>query len=137
MKSAFRNAYHFTLSRQCLNPNSTILELVPAFSTFSSLPSSVSKTLSFRSPFTANFSSTSMAGGDSEAPQTTPSLEKQFEKFRVQLEDSGSLRERIRAVVFEIESTTRLMQASLLLVHQSKPIPGKLYCSYFSNLFYF
>ncbi|KAE8692492.1 Non-intrinsic ABC protein 12 isoform 1 [Hibiscus syriacus] len=67
-----------------------------------------------------------MAGGDSESPLTSPSLEQQFEKFRVQLEDSGSLLERIRAVVMEIESATRLMQASLLLVHQSKPIPQVL-----------
>jgi predicted translin family RNA/ssDNA-binding protein len=59
------------------------------------------------------------------APNTasSPDLEKQFEDFRVQLEESGSLRERIRAVAVEIESTTRLMQAGLLLVHQSRPIP--------------
>ncbi|XP_007027368.2 PREDICTED: translin [Theobroma cacao] len=126
MKAAFRNAYCFTLSRYSINPNPTILHLVPAISTFPSLPSSVFKNLPFRSPVTATLCSTSMASGDSDAPQTSPSLEKQFEKFRVQLEDSGSLRERIRAVVLEIESATRLMQASLLLVHQSKPIPEVL-----------
>ncbi|XVF76406.1 hypothetical protein PTKIN_Ptkin13bG0263800 [Pterospermum kingtungense] len=126
MQSAFRNAYHFTLSRYNLNPNSTVLQLVPVISTFSLLPSSVSKTLPFRSTLIASFSTTPMAGDDSDAPQTFPSLEKQFEKFRVQLEDSGNLRERIRAVVLEIESATRLMQASLLFVHQSKPIPEVL-----------
>ncbi|EOY07871.1 Translin family protein isoform 2 [Theobroma cacao] len=126
MKAAFRNAYCFTLSRYSINPNPTILHLVPAISTFPSLPSSVFKNPPFRSPVTATLCSTSMASGDSDAPQTSPSLEKQFEKFRVQLEDSGSLRERIRAVVLEIESATRLMQASLLLVHQSKPIPEVL-----------
>ncbi|XP_021288972.1 translin [Herrania umbratica] len=126
MKAAFRNAYCFTLSRYSINPNPTILHLVPAISTFPSLPSGVFKNLPFRTPVKATLCSTSMAGGDSDAPQTSPSLEKQFEKFRVQLEDSGSLRERIRAVVLEIESATRLMQASLLLVHQSKPIPEVL-----------
>ncbi|XVE76164.1 hypothetical protein DITRI_Ditri12bG0151100 [Diplodiscus trichospermus] len=128
MKSAFRNATHFTLSSYLLNPNPSILflRLVPAISAFSSLPSSVSKNLPFRSPLTATLSSTSMASGDSNAMQTSPSLEQQFEKFRVQLEDSGSLRERIRAVVLEIELATGLMQASLLLVHQSKPIPEVL-----------
>ncbi|XP_038998574.1 uncharacterized protein LOC120123817 [Hibiscus syriacus] len=67
-----------------------------------------------------------MASGDSDSPLTSPSLEKQFEKFRVQLEDSDSLREHIRAIVMEIESATRLMQPSLVLVHQSKPIPQVL-----------
>ncbi|XWS55842.1 hypothetical protein CRYUN_Cryun09bG0034800 [Craigia yunnanensis] len=126
MKSAFRNTYLFTLSRYSSNPNPSIFHLVPAISTFSSLPSSVSKNFPFCSPLTATLSSTSMASGDSDAPQTSPSLEKQFEKFRVQLEDYGTLRERIRAVVLEIESATRLMQASLLLVHQSKPVPEVL-----------
>ncbi|XVE96639.1 hypothetical protein REPUB_Repub02eG0240000 [Reevesia pubescens] len=128
MKSAFRNAYHFTHSLDSLNPKlSSILHLVPAISTFASPPSTVSIKLPFRSPLTVTLCSTSMDSGDSDAlQQTSPSLEKQFEKFRVQLEDSGSLQERIRAVVLEIESATRLMQASLLLVHQSKPIPEVL-----------
>ncbi|GMJ02991.1 hypothetical protein like AT2G37020 [Hibiscus trionum] len=126
MKSAFRNAYCFTLSRYSLNPNPSILHFVPSISSFPSLPSGVSNTLPSRSPLCVTFCSTSMAGGDSDSPLTSPSLEKQFEKFRVQLQDSGSLREHIRAVVMEIESATRLMQASLLLVHQSKPIPQVL-----------
>ncbi|OMO72445.1 Translin [Corchorus capsularis] len=129
MKSAFRNAYHFTLSsRYSLNPKPTIFHLVPAIITFPSQspPSTVSRSSTFRSPLTTTFCSISMAGGDSDALQTSHSLEKQFEKFRVQLEDSGSLRERIRAVVLEIEAATRIMQASLLLVHQSKPIPEVL-----------
>ncbi|XP_022634738.1 uncharacterized protein LOC106757351 [Vigna radiata var. radiata] len=49
------------------------------------------------------------------------SLEKQFDSFRVQLEQSGTLRDRIRSVVSEIESSTRLIYATLLLVHQSRP----------------
>lgn len=66
-----------------------------------------------------------MAGADDQVPPpSSHSLEKQFESFRVQLEESAALREQIRAVVMEIESATRLIQASLLLVHQSRPIPG-------------
>jgi hypothetical protein len=65
-----------------------------------------------------------MAGSEAQAPHSSASLEKQFEDFHVQLEESGSLRDRIRAVVMEIESTTRLMNATLLLVHQSRPTPG-------------
>lgn len=62
--------------------------------------------------------------GESGAHSPSSSLEKQFEEFRVQLEDSGRLRERIRAVALEIESATRLMHSCLLLVHQSRPLPG-------------
>ncbi|XP_035545060.1 uncharacterized protein LOC118348168 [Juglans regia] len=65
-------------------------------------------------------------GGEAQAPTSSLSLEKQFEDFRVQLQESGSLRERIRAMAMEIESTTRLMYASLLLVHQSRPTPELL-----------
>ncbi|EPS74028.1 translin-like protein [Genlisea aurea] len=50
-------------------------------------------------------------------------LESQFKDFRHQLDDSDALRDRIRALVSEIESVTRLMQSRLLLVHQSRPIP--------------
>ncbi|CAJ1892998.1 unnamed protein product [Sphenostylis stenocarpa] len=54
------------------------------------------------------------------------SLEKQFDAFRVQLEQSGKLRDQIRSVVSEIESSTRLIYATLLLVHQSRPTPELL-----------
>ncbi|TKY62137.1 Translin protein [Spatholobus suberectus] len=54
------------------------------------------------------------------------SLENQFDEFRVQLEESGTLRDRIRSVVSEIESSTRLIYATLLLVHQSRPTPELL-----------
>ncbi|CDY46748.1 BnaA03g16920D [Brassica napus] len=63
------------------------------------------------------------AGDDQVPPPESHLLEKQFESFRVQLEESAALREQIRAVVMEIESATRLIQANLLLVHQSRPIP--------------
>lgn len=65
-----------------------------------------------------------MAGGDSSP--TVAAVEKQFDEFRNRLEESGSLRDRIRAVATEIESTTRMMYSSLLLVHQSRPIPEVL-----------
>ncbi|CAL9207860.1 unnamed protein product [Musa hybrid cultivar] len=54
------------------------------------------------------------------------SMEKQFEGFRVQLEESGNVRERIRAVVMEMEGAVRLMHSSLLLVHHTRPNPEVL-----------
>lgn len=48
-------------------------------------------------------------------------MEKQFEEFRTQLENSGSVKEKIRTVANEMESANRLIHASLLLVHQSRP----------------
>lgn len=127
IRAAFRNV-RFAFSRS-LNPNLNIpfLRTLPILTT-SHWPSHLT------SHFTAEtfrplspvccFSSLSMAGGAHSAPPSSQSLEKQFGDFRLQLEESGSLRERIRAVVTEIESTTRLMYASLLLVHQSRPTPG-------------
>lgn len=70
---------------------------------------------------------TAPEGGPHAPPSpTSDKLEKQFEDFRHHLEDSGNLRERIRAVATEIDSTTRLMHSSLLLVHQTRPIPEVL-----------
>lgn len=67
-----------------------------------------------------------MADGEGETHMphspTVEKLEKQFEELRSQLEDSGKLRERIRTVAMEIESTTRLMHSSLLLIHHSRSI---------------
>lgn len=127
MKSTFRNAC-FALSRYLsLSPGPR--SHTPSF--FHTLPSiTTSRPLSLFASHPQNESfrsfSSSMAGGDLHLPDSSPSLslEKQFEEFRTQLDESGSLREKIRAVVLEIESTTRLMHASLLLVHQSGPLPG-------------
>ncbi|KAF7804439.1 translin [Senna tora] len=130
IRPAFRNA-RYTFSRS-LNPNPNNPFLLV---TLHALPSvNASHSPSYFTPETFRplspvccFSSASMAGGsDHSAPPSSHSLEKQFGDFRVQLEESGSLRERIRAVVTEIESTTRLMYASLLLVHQSRPTPELL-----------
>ncbi|WOL09863.1 translin [Canna indica] len=52
---------------------------------------------------------------------SSSSMQKQFESFRVQLEESGKIRERIRAVVMEMETAVRLMHSSLLLVHHTLP----------------
>jgi len=133
MNSAFRNV-HITASR-LINPkpfSSSILHFLPLCSGDASPRrsnplrhrNSVSPSSSFPFCSTSSFSSfyIPMAGGDG---QVSHSLEKQFESFRVQLEESAALREQIRAVVMEIESATRLIQANLLLVHQSRPIPGK------------
>lgn len=51
------------------------------------------------------------------------SVDRQFEEFRVQLEESGALREKLRGNVSELDSLTRLMQAQLLLIHHSRPSP--------------
>lgn len=68
-----------------------------------------------------------MAGGETHAPLSSSfaaTMEKQFDDFRHHLEESGSLRDRIRAVASEIESANRLMHSYLLLVHQSRPVSG-------------
>lgn len=125
MNSAFRNV-HLTASR-LINPNpfsSSILHFLPLCSGDSihrrSTPLRRQNSVIplFSSPFCSSSSYIPMAGADDH------SLEKQFESFRVQLEESAALREQIRSVVMEIESATRLIQANLLLVHQSRPIPG-------------
>ncbi|XP_020212266.1 translin [Cajanus cajan] len=101
LKPAFRKAAFYCHSLT-LNPTSVVLfpfrfRLAPPVSRFSS----------------------SMAVPPS-------SLDKQFDAFRVQLEESGTLRDRIRSVVSEIESSTRLIYATLLLVHHSRPTPDVL-----------
>lgn len=86
----------------------------------------------------------SMANGESgsgaPASPSSHSVEKQFEEFRHQLNDSGALRERIRNFASEIESATSMMQSNLLLIHQSRPVPGaicELCVLYVCNLFVF
>ncbi|XP_022144737.1 translin [Momordica charantia] len=132
MGSALRNAY-FIFSHSLSptrNPNT-----IPLILCLHSLPSITVSRLPLQTKPEAHRSrsapassfcsfSSSMAGSGAEAAPS--SVEKQFEDFRVQLQDSGSLRERIRSVAMEIESSTRLMQASLLLVHQSRLTPEVL-----------
>lgn len=53
-------------------------------------------------------------------------MEHQFEEFRLQLEQSGGTRERIRDVVARIEAANRMLSSCLLSVHQSLPLSGVL-----------
>jgi len=106
MKAAFRNVspYSYVFSRS-LNPNPLLL------------------VFPFRRPETF-YLSPPVSCFSSSMAEPPSSLEKQFDVFRVQLEESGTLRDRIRSVVSEIDSSTRLIYATLLLVHQSGPTPG-------------
>lgn len=117
MISAFRNTLftHYLLNPKPFFP---LLLISTQKSTFVSSTSSLCKPRSH-----STFLSTLMAGGDFLNP-SSDKLEKQFEDFRHHLEESGNLRERIRAVATEIDSVTRLIYASLLLVHQSRPVAG-------------
>ncbi|KAL6842414.1 hypothetical protein ACP4OV_027841 [Aristida adscensionis] len=65
------------------------------------------------------------AGPDSQRPPS-PFMESQFESFRAQLDGSSTLRDRIRAVVTEVESASRVASAALLLVHQPVPLADVL-----------
>lgn len=128
MNSAYRSV-HLTASR-LINPNpisSSLLHLLPLYSCTHAAPprSSPLRRRFLATPSSSSFYIPMAAGDDQVPPPESHLLEKQFESFRVQLEESAALREQIRAVVMEIESATRLIQANLLLVHQSRPIPGK------------
>ncbi|KAG0453334.1 hypothetical protein HPP92_025998 [Vanilla planifolia] len=72
-------------------------------------------------------SSSAGGGGELDHPISVfLSMERQFEEFRSQLMDSGSIRERIRSVATEMESALRVMHACIILVHQSVPLPEVL-----------
>nr|XP_043610399.1 translin [Erigeron canadensis] len=116
MKSIFRTALiatNNTLTHRSLNPNHPIIT-TPSYHL--NLTTAVNRRTIF---------STSMAATGESSP-TSAVVEKQFDEFRLRLEESGSLRDRIKAVATEIESITRMMHSSLLLVHQSRPIPEVL-----------
>ncbi|KAK3157673.1 hypothetical protein QOZ80_2AG0125930 [Eleusine coracana subsp. coracana] len=59
-------------------------------------------------------------------PRPSPVMDAQFESFRAQLDESSTLRDRIRAVVAEVESASRVATAALLLVHQPVPLADVL-----------
>lgn len=70
----------------------------------------------------------SSAAPNSQPPPQllSPIMDAQFELFRAQLDESSTLRDRIRAVVAEIESASRVATAALLLVHQPVPLADVL-----------
>lgn len=57
---------------------------------------------------------------------SSSSMDLQFEEFRSQLEESGAVREKLRCIVSDLETVTRVMQAQLLLIHHSRPSPETL-----------
>ncbi|KAI7753839.1 hypothetical protein M8C21_031993 [Ambrosia artemisiifolia] len=112
MKSVYRTALTL-LSHRSLNPNPiTLLSISTTITTLT------------QQTFHCNRSFTSMAAANdsSSSSPTSAIVEKQFHDFRHRLEESGTLRDRIKAVATQIESTTRMMHSSLLLIHQSRPI---------------
>uniref|UniRef100_A0A0E0EYD1 Translin n=1 Tax=Oryza meridionalis TaxID=40149 RepID=A0A0E0EYD1_9ORYZ len=66
------------------------------------------------------------AAGTGSSSQPSPAMDAQFESFRAQLDESSTLRDRIRAVVSEVESASRVASAALLLVHQPVPLADVL-----------
>ncbi|EEE51034.1 uncharacterized protein [Oryza sativa Japonica Group] len=64
--------------------------------------------------------------GTGSSSQPSPVMDAQFESFRAQLDESSTLRDRIRAVVSEVESASRVASAALLLVHQPVPLADVL-----------
>uniref|UniRef100_A0A0D9XK47 Translin n=1 Tax=Leersia perrieri TaxID=77586 RepID=A0A0D9XK47_9ORYZ len=71
-------------------------------------------------------STSTSASGSSSGSQPSPVMDAQFESFRAQLDESSTLRDRIRAVVSEVESASRVASAALLLVHQPVPLADVL-----------
>ncbi|KAL8159868.1 hypothetical protein V2J09_001405 [Rumex salicifolius] len=49
----------------------------------------------------------------------TSAMDNQFEQFRGQLSDTVSIKQRIRSVVVDMETTSKHLQSSLLFLHQS------------------
>lgn len=76
------------------------------------------------SPAMSN-STRAFSSSSSPSPPPPLSIQIQFEDFHKQLEDSGVIRERIQSVVREMEHAIRLMQSSIILIHQSLPASGK------------
>ncbi|KAE8646248.1 hypothetical protein Csa_016623 [Cucumis sativus] len=74
----------------------------------------------YHSTFTyLSCSSSNMASTDADALASSFSVEKQFEHFRAQLQDSGSLCDCIRSVAMEIESSTRLLKSEFYIFQKS------------------
>ncbi|KAL8125988.1 uncharacterized protein LOC141720649 [Apium graveolens] len=115
MKSAFRNASPAKLSHYLssnaryssfLNPNS--------FLTFTPIHF---QNVVVRKPSWCH----TLSAAQTHAPPP-PVMDKEFETFRQVLDESGCLRDRIKVVSSEMESTNRVFHSLLLLVHQSRPM---------------
>ncbi|KAL8204916.1 hypothetical protein R6Q57_010539 [Mikania cordata] len=119
MKSVFRTALisTTTLSHRSLNPNPITPVSLRTSTVY--LPVNSATTVARRTTHRNHFFA-SMAGGD--LSPTSAAMEQQFDEFRHRLEESGSLRDRIRDVASQIEATTRIMHSSVLLIHQSRPV---------------
>ncbi|GAB2272329.1 hypothetical protein Dimus_007149 [Dionaea muscipula] len=130
MTSAFRNAYCLLLRSFPINPNPNPKSLPSLPHFFCKAPAIVislssalcSGSFGVRSLTTPPCCSPLMADGASHRQPGGNEVEKQFHNFHSQLEEAGSLRERIRVVAMEIESVARVMHANLLLVHQLRPL---------------
>ncbi|URE00845.1 Translin family [Musa troglodytarum] len=124
--AGFRNAIPAPLlSLAAASRRSPSCHLLTRGGTPSRLPcsSSCSPSMATPPPPSCVSASSALPPSSSSAPA---SLEKQFEDFRVQLDETASVRERIRAVVMKMEATVRLMNSRLLLVHHSLPNPDVL-----------
>uniref|UniRef100_A0A0E0M845 Translin n=1 Tax=Oryza punctata TaxID=4537 RepID=A0A0E0M845_ORYPU len=77
-------------------------------------------------PHAAAAASSSSSSGTGSGSHPSPVMDAQFESFRAQLDESSTLRDRIRAVVSEVESASRVASAALLLVHQPVPLADVL-----------
>eukprot|EP00250_Pteridium_aquilinum_P005439 c15530_g1_i1 orf=298-1173(-) len=79
-----------------------------------------------RAPFSSSSGRTESGKAGFMTSSSSMSVDHQFEEFRLQLEESGAVREKLRAIVADLDSVTRLMQAQLLLIHHSRPSPETL-----------
>lgn len=120
MRAAYRTAISPPLSR-LLQPL-----LTPVGFRFS--PLLLSTPSPSRSPFLRRFSSFPPPDPFLVPPPSPFPMEKQFEEFKLQLEESGGIREKIRGVVAEIEASNRMLSSCLLSVHQSLPLLGLSSC---------
>lgn len=129
MKSAFGNASPATLSRYLLSHTrySSFLNPNPFPSpTPTPTPSLIysplhSKSLSQNGVVRKPTWCHTLSAAQTHA---LPIMDKEFQTFRQYLDESGSLRDRIKGVASEMDSTNRVINSLLLLVHQSRPITG-------------
>ncbi|KAK1284504.1 hypothetical protein QJS10_CPB21g00349 [Acorus calamus] len=135
MRAAFRGTLFPALASRCHVspcPNPLTKPLIPLRSVSDTLPYRLLCSSSASAPPPPPLPPMADENTSSTSPSAAPginssaSVEKQFEGFRSLLDESGTIRERIRSVVMEMESAVRIMHSGLLLVHQSLPVPEVL-----------